>query len=406
MWKKEDNVTDGREKNDFDRVCVLVHLDRIRKNMKSMKESLPAGTKLIGVVKADGYGCGAGETAGAADPYVSAFAAATADEALNLRREGISKPILVLGSVCRERFYELLAADIRPVIFEEEMAAAFSKTAEKAGTRGKIHLAVDTGMSRIGFQPGKEALEEIGRISRMKGIEIEGIFTHFARADELDKKWAERQFEEFRTFSAAVSQLLEETEPGRKKLFCHCLNSAGIIDFHRMPKGSEMDGARAGIAMYGLYPSGEVDHSHVRLLPAMEFKSRITYIKEILPGTSVSYGGTFTADRPMKIATVSAGYADGYPRGASGKGEVLIRGKRARILGRVCMDQFMADVTDIPEAEKWDEVTLVGRDGQEEITMEELAEVSGGFHYELPCLIGKRVPRIYTWGNQKQNAPI
>lgn len=405
MRKQENNVTKDREYT-FDRVCVLVHLDRIRENMKSMKESLPEGTKLIGVVKADGYGCGAGETARAIDPYASGFAAATADEALSLRREGITKPVLVLGSVCSERFYELLAADIRPVIFEEETAAAFSKIAAEAGIRGKIHLAVDTGMSRIGFQPGEKALEEIGRISRMEGIEIEGMFTHFARADELDKQWAERQFEKFREFAAAVSQLLEEIEPGRKKLFCHCLNSAGIVDFHRMPRGSEMDGARAGIAIYGLYPSDDVDHSRVRLLPAMEFKSRITYIKEIQPGTSVSYGGTFTAEHPMRIATVSAGYADGYPRGASGRADVLIRGKRARILGRVCMDQFMADVTDIPEAEKWDEVTLIGRDGQEEITMEELAEVSGGFHYELPCLIGKRVPRIYTWGNQGQNTPI
>lgn len=405
MRKKEDYVTEDR-KNTYDRVCVLVHLERIRENMKAMKESLPTGTKLIGVVKADGYGCGAGETARAIEPYASGFATATADEALSLRREGISKPVLVLGSVRSERFYELLAADIRPVIFEEETAAAFSRIAAEAGIRGKVHLAVDTGMSRIGFQPGEEALETISRISRMEGIEIEGMFTHFARADEFDKRWAKKQFEIFRTFSDSVSKLLEKAEPGRKKLFCHCLNSAGIVDFHRMPEGAEMDGARAGIAMYGLYPSDEVDHSRIQLLPAMEFKSRITYIKEILPGTSVSYGGTFTAERPMKIATVSAGYADGYPRGASGKGDVLIRGKRARILGRVCMDQFMADVTDIPEAEKWDEVTLVGRDGQEEITMEELAAVSGGFHYELPCLIGKRVPRIYTWGNEGQNFSI
>lgn len=405
MQRKEDNVTENRE-NTFDRICVLVHLDRIRENMKAMKESLPKGTKLIGVVKADGYGCGAGETARAIESYASGFATATADEALSLRREGVVKPILVLGSVCSERFYELLAADIRPVIFEEETAAVFSRIAAEAGIRGKVHLAVDTGMSRIGFQPGKKALEAIDRISRMEGIEIEGIFTHFARADEIDKRWAKEQFEAFRTFADSVSKLLEEAEPGRKKLFCHCLNSAGIVDFHRMPEGSEMDGARAGIAMYGLYPSDEVDHSRIQLLPAMEFKSRITYIKEILPGTSVSYGGTFTAEHPMRIATVSAGYADGYPRGVSGKGEVLIRGKRARILGRVCMDQLMADVTDIPEAEKWDEVTLVGRDGQEEITMEELAKVSGGFHYELPCLIGKRVPRIYTWGNEGQNSSI
>lgn len=405
MQKKADNVKENRE-SAFDRVCVLVHLDRIRQNVKAMKDNLPEGTELIGVVKADGYGCGAAETARAIAPDVSGFATATADEALALRREGIVKPVLVLGTVGSERFYELLAADIRPVIFEEETAEAFSRIAAEAGIRGKIHLAVDTGMSRIGFQPGKKALEEIGRISRMEGLEIEGMFTHFARADELDKQWTQLQFEKFRDFSTSVSKLLEEAEPGRKGLFCHCLNSAGIVDFHRMPRGSEMDGARAGIAIYGLYPSDEVDHSRVRLLPAMEFKSRITYIKEIMPGTPVSYGGTFTAERPMRIATVSAGYADGYPRGASGKGDVLIRGKRAKILGRICMDQFMADVTDIPEAAKWDEVTLVGCDGQEEITMEELARVSGGFHYELPCLIGKRVPRIYTWGNQGQNTSI
>ena len=404
MWKKEENVTAGRE-HDFDRICVLVHLDRIRQNMKSMKENLPEGTKIIGVVKADGYGCGAGETARAADPYAAAFAAATADEALSLRREGILKPVLVLGSVPKERFYELLAADIRPVIFEEEMAAAFSEIASQAGILGKIHLAVDTGMSRIGFQPGEQALEEIRRISQMKGIEIEACSPILPGQTSLTSSGQSGSFRSSGIF------------PPPYRSFWRRRNQAGkaVLPLlkQRRNRGFPPDAERLGDERsqgrdrhVRPVPVRKVDHSRVRLLPVMEFKSRITYIKEIPSGTAVSYGGTFTADRPMRIATVSAGYADGYPRGASGKGEVLIRGKRARILGRVCMDQLMADVTDIPEAEKWDEVTLVGRDGQEEITMEELADVSGGFHYELPCLIGKRVPRIYTWGNQGQNTLI
>ena len=385
MWKKEENVTAGRE-HDFDRICVLVHLDRIRQNMKSMKENLPEGTKIIGVVKADGYGCGAGETARAADPYAAAFAAATADEALSLRREGILKPVLVLGSVPKERFYELLAADIRPVIFEEEMAAAFSEIASQAGIRGKIHLAVDTGMSRIGFQPGEQALEEIRRISQMKGIEIEGMFTHFARADEADKAFYEAQYKKYREFCEMLCSR------GVDIPIRHCSNSAGIVEGL---DSNGLDMVRAGISIYGLYPSDEVARDRVKLVPAMELKSFITYIKTIGPGTAVSYGGTFVADRPMRVATIPVGYGDGYLRSLSNKGAVLIRGKRAEILGRICMDQFMADVTDIPEAEEGDQVTLIGRDGEECITVEELAALSGGFHYEIICQIGKRVPRVY-----------
>lgn len=387
--------TGGHAEN-FDRICAVIHLDRIAHNMRQMAAQLPEKTGIIGVVKADGYGHGAVRTARAIDKWVIGYAAAAADEALELRRNGISKPILVLGSVRRDRFYELLAADIRPAISTEETASAFSALAEAAGVRGRVHLAVDTGMSRIGFRPDEASLEAIERIGRMKGIFIEGIFTHFARADERDKTATEKQFAAFRDFCGRVSERLLRLEPGREKLICHCLNSAGIVDFHRLSKGMEMDAARAGISVYGLYPSDGVDRDRVRLLPAMELKSRITYIKEIAAGTAVSYGGTFVAERPMRVATVCAGYGDGYPRGLSGRGQVLIRGKRADILGRVCMDQFMADVSHIPEAEEWDEVTLLGRDGNEEITMEELAEKSGGFHYEIPCLISRRVPRIYV----------
>ena len=394
------------EEGGSDRICALIHLDRIEQNMKDIAAGLPEGTAVIGVVKADGYGHGAAETAAAIEPYVSGYAVATADEALELRKSGVSLPVLVLGSVRDSRFRELLAADVRPVIFEEETAEAFSKLAGEAGIRGSVHLAVDAGMSRIGLKPSEESLEMIDRISSLPGLFIEGLFTHFPRADEEDKAVTKRQFEDFRNFAAQVSELLTKKEPGRKKLICHCMNSAGIIDSHRMPEGMEMDAVRAGICIYGLYPSGEVDRNRIRLLPAMELKSYITYIKEIEPGTAVSYGGTFVARRPMRVATVCAGYGDGYPRGLSGRGEVLIRGKRAKILGRICMDQFMADVTEIPEAEKWDTVTLVGRDGKEEITMEELAAQCGGFHYEIPCLIGKRVPRIYVRDDKKAEAAL
>lgn len=391
-----------QEEGGSDRICALIHLDRIEHNMREMAAALPAGTAVIGVVKADGYGHGAAKTAAAIEPYVSGYAVATADEALELRKSGVSMPILVLGSVRDSRFRELLAADVRPVIFEEETAESFSKLAVEAGIRGRVHLAADIGMSRIGLQPSEESLKLVDRISSLPGLFVEGLFTHFPRADEEDKEVTKQQFESFRTFAAQVSELLMKKEPGRNRLLCHCMNSAGIIDFHRMPAGMEMDAVRAGICMYGLYPSDEVDRSRIHLLPAMELKSCITYIKEIEPGTAVSYGGTFVARRPMRVATVCAGYGDGYPRGLSGRGEVLIRGKRAKILGRICMDQFMADVTEIPEAEKWDTVTLVGRDGEEEITMEELAAQCGGFHYELPCLIGKRVPRIYVRENKNR----
>jgi alanine racemase len=241
-------------------------------------------------------------------------------------------------------------------------------------------------MSRIGFAPTRESAEEVSRIAALPGIEIEGMFTHFARADEADKTSANGQLLKFREFTDMVKAL------GVEIPVCHCSNSAGIMELCE----ANMDAVRAGITIYGLYPSDEVVQENMPLKPAMELKSFLTYIKEIGPGTPVSYGGTFVAEKPMRIATVSAGYGDGYPRNLSGKGYILVCGKKAPILGRVCMDQFMVDVTDIPEAEEGMEVTLLGRDGGLRITMEELAALSGGFHYEIPCVIGKRVPRVYS----------
>ena len=372
--------------NSYSRVYASIDLDAVESNMRAMKDSLPPSASMIGVVKTDGYGHGAVPVARAIDPYVKGYAVATIDEAIILRRHGIQKMILVLGVTHESRFEDLVRYDIRPAMFRYEEAGKLSETAVKNGARANIHLAVDTGMSRIGMTPDEASADEAARISRLPGICIEGMFTHFARADEADKAFYEAQYKKYREFCEMLCSR------GVDIPIRHCSNSAGIVEGL---DSNGLDMVRAGISIYGLYPSDEVARDRVKLVPAMELKSFITYIKTIGPGTAVSYGGTFVADRPMRVATIPVGYGDGYLRSLSNKGAVLIRGKRAEILGRICMDQFMADVTDIPEAEEGDQVTLIGRDGEECITVEELAALSGGFHYEIICQIGKRVPRVY-----------
>ena len=348
--------------NSYSRVYASIDLDAVESNMRAMKDSLPPSASMIGVVKTDGYGHGAVPVARAIDPYVKGYAVATIDEAIILRRHGIQKMILVLGVTHESRFEDLVRYDIRPAMFRYEEAGKLSETAVKNGARANIHLAVDTGMSRIGMTPDE------------------------ASADEADKAFYEAQYKKYREFCEMLCSR------GVDIPIRHCSNSAGIVEGL---DSNGLDMVRAGISIYGLYPSDEVARDRVKLVPAMELKSFITYIKNIGPGTAVSYGGTFVADRPMRVATIPVGYGDGYLRSLSNKGAVLIRGKRAEILGRICMDQFMADVTDIPEAEEGDQVTLIGRDGEECITVEELAALSGGFHYEIICQIGKRVPRVY-----------
>ena len=372
--------------NSYSRVYASIDLDAVESNMRAMKDSLPPSASMIGVVKTDGYGHGAVPVAMAIDPYVKGYAVATIDEAIILRRHGIQKMILVLGVTHESRFEDLVRYDIRPAMFRYEEAGKLSETAVKNGARANIHLAVDTGMSRIGMTPDEASADEAARISRLPGIRIEGLFTHFARADEADKAFYEAQYKKYREFCEMLCSR------GVDIPIRHCSNSAGIVEGL---DSNGLDMVRAGISIYGLYPSDEVARDRVKLVPAMELKSFITYIKTIGPGTAVSYGGTFVADRPMRVATIPVGYGDGYLRSLSNKGAVLIRGKRAEILGRICMDQFMADVTDIPEAEEGDQVTLIGRAGKECITVEEIAALSGGFHYEIICQIGKRVPRVY-----------
>lgn len=370
----------------YSRVYAAISLDAVASNMESMKANLPGKTSMIGVVKTDGYGHGAVPVARTIDPYVEGYAVASVDEGIILRRHGIRKMILVLGVTHQSRFEDLIQYDIRPAMFRYEEAEILARTAVSMKKTAKIHLAVDTGMNRIGMKPDAASAGLVCRINRLNGISIEGLFTHFARADETDKSVYEAQFERYQEFVKLLG------DRGLRIPIRHCSNSAGIVE---SLASNGLDMVRAGISIYGLYPSDEVGREAVKLTPAMELKSCITYIKTIGPGDAVSYGGTFVADRPIRVATIPVGYGDGYPRALSGKGSVLIGGRRARILGRVCMDQFMVDVTGIPEACEDGEVTLIGRDGDECITVEELASVSGGFHYEILCGIGKRVPRVY-----------
>lgn len=371
----------------YSRAKAVISLDAIAHNFMEMKKNLKEGTQMIAVIKADGYGHGAEAIAHLVEEYdyIWGFAVATAEEAIQLKCAGIKKPILILGIVFEESYRELIQADVRITVCTLEMAEGLSEEALRQGKTVHIHLALDTGMSRIGFADTKESIEEIQKIALLPGLEIEGMFTHFARADEYDRTPAMVQLERYLAFADILKAV------GVEISVLHCSNSAGII---RVPEAN-LNVVRAGIAIYGIYPSNEVERDIIRLEPAMELFSHITYVKEVGPGAAVSYGGTFVTDRVTRIATIPVGYADGYPRALSNKGRVLIHGKSARILGRICMDQFMVDVTNIPEASAGDEVTLVGRDGDEMISMEELGDLSGRFSYEFACEVNKRVPRVY-----------
>lgn len=379
--------------NMHSRIQAEIDLDAMTYNLEHIKKNLKPGTKIIAVLKADGYGHGAVPLGRRIqqDPEVWGIAVATVEEGVELREAGITKPILILGYTYQEDYQKIVDMDFRPAVFKKSMAQELSKAAVRAGKTLKIHIKIDTGMTRIGYRNVETDVPEILEISRLAGIEVEGIFTHFARADETDTTPARIQYEKFQEFLHALE------EEGLSIPMKHCSNSAGII---RMQEAN-LDAVRAGIILYGLYPSPEVEQEPVPLKPLMSLRSHIAYIKTVEPGVEISYGGIFTTTRKTRVATIPVGYADGYARGLSNKGSVLIHGKRAPILGRVCMDQFMVDVTDIPEARELDQVTLLGKDQEDCITMEELGNLSGRFNYEFACCISKRVPRVYLETKQK-----
>ena len=358
--------------NKNSRLYASVDLDAIRFNLDSMKSNIDKETEIMAVVKTDGYGHGAEAIACEIESidYLWGFAVATDEEAVLLRKHGIKKPILVLGYTFAESYENIVKYEIRPVVFKEDMARELSDEAVKQGKTVYFHLGVDTGMGRIGVFPDRSSIDLVKRISELPNVKMEGIFTHFSKADMTDKEPTDIQIRKFTEYIDILK------DAGVSFEFRHCSNSAGIVEIRK----ANMDIARAGITLYGLWPSNEV-RKNIELKPALALKSHIVYIKEVAAGTEIGYGGTWKAQRVSRIATLPVGYGDGYPRMLSNKGYVLIHGKKSPIVGRVCMDQVMTDVTDIPEAREYDEVTLIGRDGREEITMEMLGDLSGRFNY-------------------------
>jgi len=383
----EENRIKLMKEKKYHRVQANVDLDAICQNVLKIKSKINSDTKLMVIIKADGYGHGAAPVARALGEIgVDAYGVAIIEEAIELRNAEVTKPILILGYTPKEQYDLVVTYDVMQSVFQYEMAEAIDLEAKKQGKIAKIHIKIDTGMSRIGFADTKESILDIKRISMLKNIKIEGLFSHLACADEVSKDSAHSQLKRFLHF---VTLLENENIIIPTK---HISNSAAAID---LPEAN-LDMIRCGIATYGLYPSEWVNKNEIKLIPAMELKTHVTYVKEVEAGVGVSYGSTYVTERTTKIATIPVGYADGYSRLLSNRGRVIIHGKYAPIIGRVCMDQFMVDVSNIEDVKQGDIVTLLGKDGDSYISVEELAELSNSFNYELVCNVGKRIPRVYT----------
>lgn len=373
---------------EYERVYAEIDLDAIRDNVRAMKNHISQGTKILAVIKTDGYGHGAIPIAKELEEEdsVYGYAVATAEEALDLRKNEIKKPILILGYTFPGKYEELIKNKISMAIFREDSLCDISQVARKLGQKALVHIKVDTGMGRIGVLPDENGLSFAKKILDNKFLCLEGVFTHFAKADESDKTFTYAQIDKYKYFVNEIEKRYQYDIPIK-----HISNSAGIIDI----RDANMNLVRAGIILYGLWPSDEVCREEITLKPALSLYSTIVYIKDVKSGTTVSYGGTFVAKKDMKIATIPVGYGDGYPRSLSGKGYVLINGKKAPILGRVCMDQFMVDVTHIDNVKMGDKVTLIGSDRGGNITVEELGTLADKFNYEFVCGLSKRIPRIF-----------
>jgi len=362
------------------RTSCLVDYGVIRQNFVNLKALLPENVMALAVIKANAYGHGAVYAAKALEDVADYFGVATIDEALEIR--GISsKKILVLGYVAHSDYPAVVRHDIIPAIYSHADALALDKAAAEEGKAATVHLAVDTGMSRIGFQCTAEDAKEAKKIFSLKNIYVEGAFSHFSKADETDKSFTKKQAAAFDSFFEMLGEEIKVK---------HLANSAGTIDFDEY----RYDMCREGISMYGYMPSDEVDKSRVSLKPALEWHSHVTHVKYLEPGRIISYGGTFTVKEKMKVATVSIGYADGYPRLLSNKGRVIINGEYAPILGRVCMDQMMVDVSSIEDVKPEDDVILLGTSGDKKIDADDIAGLTNTISYEVLCDIGERVPRI------------
>jgi alanine racemase len=370
---------------------VEVNLDAIQSNVKAFREALPNNVKLMAVVKADAYGHGSVPVAQAAlDAGANQLGVAFLDEALVLRRQGIDAPLLVLGYTDPEGCQEAILHDISVTVYRLEMLKPIAVAAAALGRPAKLHIKVDTGMGRLGVTSTEELLAIVAAVEEHPYLLWEGLFTHYACADEEDKAYTHQQAKRMKQFIQAIE------EKGFRVPLVHSANSATGMDTPELA----FDLVRLGISLYGFYPSEQVQKDRIALQPALQWKARVVHLKEVEQGTSISYGATYRAQGVERIATIPVGYADGYSRRLTGVASVLIRGQRAPIVGRICMDQLMINVTHIPEVEMGDEVVLLGRQDNEAIPAEELAAWLGTINYEIPCMINHRVPRVYTHGGQ------
>lgn len=370
---------------DYYRVRADISLDAIYHNCLAARKSLADGVKLAAVIKADAYGHGALPVAKTVYEVADWFAVSNIEEAVELRGGGIQKPILTLGCTAVEQLREAIENEITLTLTDMESAVEISEAAQKLGKEAKVHIKVDTGMGRIGFFANHDGAQLACKAAKLPGICPTGVYTHFARADEMQKAATDIQFSKFLQFIKELEQ------NGFSGLLRHAENSAGVLAY----EDYQLDMVRFGISLYGMYPSNEVTPASFRLEPAMELRSHISFLKTVPKGTPISYNATYVTTKTTVVATIPVGYGDGYPRALSNCGRVLIHGKSAPIIGRICMDQLMVDVTEIKDVKRQDEVTLMGWDGEEFIPAEEIGALSHSFHYEMICNVGKRIPRVY-----------
>lgn len=364
-----------------------IDLAAITSNIRELRKVTAEKARVMAVVKANAYGHGAlpvSRTVLAAGAEY--LGVAILDEGRQLREAGINAPVLMLGFTPCEQAAQAIELDLTQTVYTFEGAEAISRAAAQIGRTAKIHIKVDTGMGRLGLLSNIRTPREILRIASLPGLSLEGIFTHFAVADVRDKSYTWEQYNKFMELKGQLNKL------GLQIPFWHAANSAAVIDLPEM----HLDMVRAGVSIYGLYPSEEVLRHRIVLKPALSLKAKVAHVKTVPAGVSISYGRTHITKAETTIATIPVGYADGYSRLLSNKASVIIHGKRAPVIGNICMDQFMVDVTSVPEVKTGDEVTLIGRQGQEEVTVDELARLMGTINYEIVCMISDRIPRIYV----------
>jgi len=371
---------------DEERVLALIDLNALEYNIKSIRKRTNKDTGIIGIIKADAYGHGSVETAEVIlKNGADWLAVAVVDEGINLRRHAINAPVLLLGYTPHLRLDDVINYGFIQTVYSYDAAENLSQAAVKLNKTAVIHIKIDTGMGRIGYRVNEESADEILKISKLPGIEVNGMFTHFASADEEDKQYTNMQYEKF----IKMDEMLKDR--GLNIPIKHASNSAAIMDFDNMM----FDMVRPGIILYGAYPSDEVKKENLDLKPVMSIKTHVSYVKTIEKGDCVSYGRTYTAAEKRVIATIPVGYADGFIRAYAKEGKVLIKGKYAPVVGRICMDQFMVDVTDIEGVAINDEVVLMGKQGENEITSDDIAKALNTINYEVYCTLSKRVPRQY-----------